>query len=68
MAENQHIIRFILDDEIVEIDFRNNPTISPYTTLLNYLRSLPGHKGVKEGCAEGDCGACTIVMADIDEN
>lgn len=32
--------------------------------MLNYLRSLPGYKGVKEGCAEGDCGACTVVIAE----
>ena len=58
-------LQFILNDTIREIDF-NNSVYSPTTTVLKYLRSLPGHKGVKEGCAEGDCGACTVVMAHFD--
>lgn len=60
----QQTISFILDDRLTEIDFSKSEQYKPTTTVLNYLRSLPGHKGVKEGCAEGDCGACTIVVAE----
>ena len=62
------ILKFILDNKIVEIDFRNEKKFTPTTTLLQYLRSLPNHKGTKEGCAEGDCGACTIVIAEVNTN
>lgn len=61
---NQQTIRFILDDRLTEIDLSKSGQFTPTTTVLNYLRSLPGHKGVKEGCAEGDCGACTVVVAE----
>lgn len=36
----------------------------PSVTLLQYLRSQRQHKGIKEGCGEGDCGACTVVLAE----
>ena len=57
-------ISFILDGKIRSINFGRKSSYAPTTTLLNYLRSLPDHRGTKEGCAEGDCGACTVVVAE----
>ena len=54
-------IRFVLDGEIIELD-----GVDPTRTVLQYLREDLKRTGTKEGCAEGDCGACTIVLAEID--
>jgi xanthine dehydrogenase small subunit len=65
--DNFNHISFVLDGEIVNINFTDSK-FKPTTTLLQYLRSLPGHISVKEGCAEGDCGACTVVMGELKNN
>ncbi|TVQ13644.1 MAG: xanthine dehydrogenase small subunit [Bacteroidetes bacterium] len=61
-------VTFILDGKLHSIRFDGSTAFKPSTTVLNYLRSLDNHKGVKEGCAEGDCGACTVVVASKGEN
>lgn len=53
-------VRFILDGEVQEVTC-TDPTIS----LLNYLRYQVARTGTKEGCAEGDCGACTVVVGEL---
>jgi xanthine dehydrogenase small subunit len=58
-----NIIKFILNDKIQEI---HNP--DPNETILNYIRLRLKKTGTKEGCAEGGCGACTIVVGELKKN
>jgi aerobic-type carbon monoxide dehydrogenase small subunit (CoxS/CutS family) len=51
----------------IEISFEVNGRLImleayPMARLLDVLRELPGLTGTKEGCGEGECGACSIEM------
>jgi xanthine dehydrogenase small subunit len=50
-------ISFILNNETVALN-----DFGPTDTLLDYLRLQKRLTGTKEGCAEGDCGACTVLV------
>ena len=50
-------IRFILNGEDITLG-----DVRPTETLLDYLRLKRRLTGTKEGCAEGDCGACTVLV------
>jgi xanthine dehydrogenase small subunit len=52
-------VTFLLNGAPVCLDLAN-----PTETLLDYLRETAGLKGTKEGCNEGDCGACTVMVTD----
>jgi xanthine dehydrogenase small subunit len=56
-------IRFFYQNKIHEVSDLNCTQ-----TVLQYLRTKLHCKGTKEGCAEGDCGACTVVIAQLNDD
>ncbi len=54
------MIQFLLNREL-----RSERALDPNTTVLQYLREYRGKTGTKEGCASGDCGACTVVVGEL---
>ena len=56
-------IEFLLNGEAVSVENE-----SPTRTLLDWLRENRGLNGTKEGCNEGDCGACSVMVTSQDEN
>ena len=56
------MIRFFLNSEWVTVT-----DADPSCTILSFLRTEMMQNSVKEGCAAGDCGACTLMVAEASE-
>ena len=56
-------LKFVWENKIHSIS-----NIDPNETILNYVRLNLKKTGTKEGCAEGGCGACTVVLGDLKNN
>ena len=60
---NNGIVKFLFNNKILEL---SNP--DPNQTILNFIRTELKQTGTKEGCAEGGCGACTVVVGELNKN
>ncbi|MFM8866299.1 MAG: xanthine dehydrogenase small subunit [Limnohabitans sp.] len=62
MTQVTNTVRFVLDGRIVEAHGERRTT-----TVLDYLREQLHRTGTKEGCAEGDCGACVVMVGELND-
>ena len=56
-----YAVRFVLDGQVHDARGERRTT-----TVLDYLREKLHRTGTKEGCAEGDCGACVVLVGELD--
>jgi xanthine dehydrogenase small subunit len=63
MTAINNIVRFVLDGAIIEAEDQQHTT-----TVLDFLREHLHRTGTKEGCAEGDCGACVVLVGELNAN
>lgn len=56
-------IQFLLNNQLITLNHFDHQK-----TLLRYLRDEAKKTGTKEGCAEGDCGACTLLIGYLNKN
>ncbi len=54
------MLQFILNDEMINTD------VAKGTTVLDFVRYHQHLRGTKIGCREGDCGACTVLVGELD--
>ena len=63
--KNNDIARPYVIQFLVNQTLRTEHALDPNLTVLNYLRNHLHKCGTKEGCASGDCGACTVVVGEL---
>ncbi|WP_339068459.1 xanthine dehydrogenase small subunit [Teredinibacter turnerae] len=56
-------MKFVLNQELVTVELEDAST-----TVLSYLRTQKRSVGTKEGCASGDCGACTCLVGELEKD
>ena len=61
--KTKNMVKFYLNNNLIKKSIND-----PQETLLDFLRINQNLKGTKEGCAEGDCGACTILIGKLDKD